>query len=59
VHSREPWIVQAEDLVRALVARGVPLLGICFGHQLIAQALGGEVRPNPRVGRSAPWPSSG
>jgi GMP synthase (glutamine-hydrolysing) len=41
-------MLRAEELVRAIASARVPCLGICFGHQLIAQALGGEVRRNPR-----------
>lgn len=41
------WIGSLCDLVRASHARGQTLLGICFGHQVLAHALGGEVRPNP------------
>ena len=37
----EPWFAGQCAEVRAAVAAGVPVLGICFGHQLIAQALGG------------------
>ena len=37
------WIASAEDLLRELVAREHPYVGICFGHQLAAQALGGRV----------------
>lgn len=48
VQDREPWMVRAEASLREIVARGVPVFGVCFGHQLLAQALGGEVQPNPR-----------
>jgi GMP synthase (glutamine-hydrolysing) len=48
VHHREPWMLRTEACLRDLVARDVPILGLCFGHQILAQALGGEVQPNPR-----------
>lgn len=49
VYESHPWIPAAEHLVReAVVARELPLLGVCFGHQLLAQALGGRVARNPR-----------
>jgi GMP synthase (glutamine-hydrolysing) len=48
VTERAPWMLRAEELVRGIVDARVPLLGLCFGHQMIAQALGGEVRRNPR-----------
>jgi GMP synthase (glutamine-hydrolysing) len=47
VTERAPWMLRAEDLLRQIVAARVPLFGICFGHQMIAQALGGEVKKNP------------
>ncbi len=37
------WIPPLEAFVRQAYGAGVPLVGICFGHQLIAQALGGKV----------------
>src|ERR1019366_355162 len=48
VTERAPWMLRAEELVREIAGAGTPLLGICFGHQMIAQALGGEVKKNPR-----------
>lgn len=38
-----PWIPPLEDLIRGIVAADRPLIGVCFGHQIIAQALGGKV----------------
>ncbi len=42
-----PWIFTLQDWIRKAAARKVPLVGICFGHQLIAQALGGCVERFP------------
>lgn len=48
VTERAPWMLRAEAFLRAAVAADVPVLGICFGHQLLAQALGGHVARNPQ-----------
>jgi GMP synthase (glutamine-hydrolysing) len=38
-----PWIADQEALVRDLVEREIPTLGVCFGHQVANAALGGTV----------------
>jgi GMP synthase (glutamine-hydrolysing) len=48
VPDREPWMLRTEAWLRDVVAAGAPTFGICFGHQILAQALGGEVIRNPR-----------
>ncbi|MDG1862869.1 MAG: type 1 glutamine amidotransferase [Yoonia sp.] len=37
------FIPPLEDFIRAAFAADVPMVGICFGHQIVAQALGGKV----------------
>lgn len=43
VYDNLAWIASLENFVREIYEQGLPLVGICFGHQLIAQALGGKV----------------
>lgn len=43
VYDDLAWIRTAEELVREAAATETPLVGICFGHQLVGQALGGRV----------------
>ncbi|OIQ50360.1 GMP synthase [glutamine-hydrolyzing] [Pseudodesulfovibrio hydrargyri] len=42
-----PWITDAAAWVRRAVRAGLPVLGICFGHQLMADALGGRADYHP------------
>ena len=47
VTDGEPWVEACAQWLRQLIARDTPVLGICFGHQLLAHALGGTVGDNP------------
>ncbi|WP_170475839.1 type 1 glutamine amidotransferase [Ruegeria arenilitoris] len=42
-YEDHPWIPPLENLIREIRDMGTPLIGVCFGHQIIAQALGGKV----------------
>lgn len=48
VYEDKPWISELQRFVQLLHARQKRLLGICFGHQLIAQALGGQVQKSDK-----------
>lgn len=50
--DRLPWIRAEMDLVRRALAGGTGVLGVCFGAQLVARALGGAVTraPEPELG---------
>ncbi|UWX58234.1 glutamine amidotransferase [Chlorobaculum sp. MV4-Y] len=43
-----PWSVAIERWIQELIAARVPFLGICYGHQLLGRAVGGEVGYHPR-----------
>ncbi|MCP4875395.1 MAG: type 1 glutamine amidotransferase [Gammaproteobacteria bacterium] len=43
VYENLEWMVPLQDFIRELANTELPLIGVCFGHQIIAQALGGEV----------------
>ncbi|MGH1355566.1 MAG: type 1 glutamine amidotransferase [Thalassovita sp.] len=43
-YEDHPWIKPLETLIRDIAAADLPMVGICFGHQIVAQALGGVVQ---------------
>jgi GMP synthase-like glutamine amidotransferase len=43
----DPWIAELLEFVRSVDEAKIPTIGICFGHQAIAKALGGEVTKGP------------
>ncbi|MGX9418644.1 glutamine amidotransferase-related protein [Vibrio sp. WJH972] len=47
-YADEPWIHQLADWIRRCDKQRKPLLGICFGHQIIALALGGKVEKSSK-----------
>lgn len=48
VYDELDWMAPLREFIRELAAGEVPLVGVCFGHQIIAQALGGEVVKSDR-----------
>jgi GMP synthase (glutamine-hydrolysing) len=48
VTDKADWSERSADWLREAIVQGMPIFGICYGHQLIAHALGGEVAYNPR-----------
>lgn len=47
VHDEAAWIARLEGVVRQAVTLKIPMFGACFGHQVIARALGAMVIDNP------------
>ena len=46
--EHHPWLADEKALLRELLDRGVPLLGVCLGAQLLAEAAGGVGAPGER-----------
>lgn len=47
VTEHRQWSERTAEWLREVVAERIPLLGICYGHQLLAHAMGGRVGDNP------------
>ena len=48
VYDDKDWIRDLEEFVRVLHQRRKPIIGICFGHQLVARALGGSTEKSEK-----------
>jgi GMP synthase (glutamine-hydrolysing) len=49
--DEHPWLRDEDELMRALIARKTPVLGVCLGGQLLAKAAGARVGPLPESER--------
>ncbi|RYI13259.1 MAG: type 1 glutamine amidotransferase, partial [Acetobacteraceae bacterium] len=43
-----PWLDPLRSFIRAAYGNRTPILGVCFGHQIMADALGGDVRKSEK-----------
>ena len=48
VSERQAWSEQTAEWLASAVDKNIPVLGVCYGHQLLAHALGGRVDANPK-----------
>ncbi|BBO67714.1 GMP synthase [Desulfosarcina alkanivorans] len=48
VTDRHPWSEKTAGWLKQAVEADIPVLGVCYGHQLLAHAMGGVVGDNPR-----------
>lgn len=50
VYDDEEWILQTKRFIQELYAKSIKYVGICFGHQLLAESLGGKVEKSFEFG---------
>lgn len=48
VYDDLPWLNPLRDFIRSAYGKRTPMLGVCFGHQIMADALGGDVRKSEK-----------
>jgi GMP synthase-like glutamine amidotransferase len=48
VYDDAPWMEDLRTLIRDAYAKNIPMVGICFGHQLMAEALGAKVEKSQK-----------
>jgi GMP synthase-like glutamine amidotransferase len=48
VYDHTPWMDPLRDFVRGAFRAKTPMVGVCFGHQIIADAMGGDVRKSDK-----------
>lgn len=48
VYDDEDWIIRLKQFVKAIYQSGKIYLGVCFGHQMLAEALGGKVEKSAK-----------
>lgn len=48
IYDNFPWIIKLSEFILKLYESDIKLIGICFGHQLVAQALGGSTIKSPK-----------